>query len=188
MQRSLILADIEHAITAAPALAGPARFEQWVELYQARVARLAQRLLGWRTDVDDIVQDVFLAALNYAERFRGEASPWTWLAAITINRCRRQQRKAILLRRLGIAGWFGAPITAPAAENAAQDSEIHQRVRASIFALPAKEREAVVLYYLEQCSAQEISGILGISVNAVDVRLHRARAKLKNELAGLMKD
>ena len=56
------------------------------------------------------------------------------------------------------------------------------------YALPEKEREAVVLYYLEQFSAAEIGGMLGVSVNVVDVRLHRARARLKNELAGLMKD
>jgi RNA polymerase sigma-70 factor (ECF subfamily) len=188
MQRGLVLADIERTTSVAPASSGCERFEQWVELYQPRVARLAQRLLGWRADVEDVVQDVFLAALHHAENFRGDSSPWTWLAAITINRCRRQQRRAMLWRRLGLGGWLTSDKTAPEAERAVQENEVHQRVRSSIFALPAKEREAIVLYYFEHCPVEEISGILGVSINAVDVRLHRARAKLKLELAELVKD
>ncbi|HLX61002.1 MAG TPA: RNA polymerase sigma factor [Planctomycetota bacterium] len=177
----MVLTDREQISPAQAALDGRARFEQWVALYQPRVARLAQRLLGWRADVDDVVQDVFLAALSHAESFRGESSPWTWLAAITINRCRRQQRRTMLWRK--VAGWFGARDAAPAADEQIQEGEVNRRVRACVFALPEKEREVVVLYYLEQFSAAEIGRMLGVSVNVVDVRLHRARAKLKRDLA-----
>src|SRR5436309_10019806 len=76
-----------------------ASFEQAVALYQAKVARLASRLLGWRADVDDVVQDVFLTALSKAHTFRGDASLWTWLTAITVNRCRSQQRRTALFER-----------------------------------------------------------------------------------------
>src|SRR4051794_19333343 len=76
-----------------------AAFTQVVALYQTRVARLASRLLGWSGDVDDVVQDVFLAALTKAGTFRGEASLWTWLTTLTLNQCRTRQRRALLFKR-----------------------------------------------------------------------------------------
>jgi len=187
MNRGLVLADIEHSSLVAPhAVAGGERFEQWVEAYQQRVSRLAQRLLGWRADVDDVVQDVFLAALNHAHKFRGEATPWTWLAAITINCCRERMRRKAFLRGLGLERWFGKARAAPAADCAVIDKEIHQRVRACVSALPQKEREVVVLFYLEDFSTVEIGKLLRISPNAAEVRLHRARKKMRAGLADVV--
>ena len=60
------------------------------------VAGLAYRLLGWRADVEDVVQDVFVAALENLPRFRGECRLATWLYRITVNQCRRQRRKRLL--------------------------------------------------------------------------------------------
>ena len=74
----------------------PGAFESLVSLYQGRIARLAYRLLGWSGDVDDVVQEVFLAALRNAGSFRGEASLWTWLTRITLNRCRTHQRRRLM--------------------------------------------------------------------------------------------
>ena len=71
-----------------------------VALHQQRVSRLVYRLLGWRGEVEDIVQDVFLAALKSHKNFREESSQWTWLAAITINRCRTHRRRKLLEERL----------------------------------------------------------------------------------------
>src|SRR5271170_6602683 len=75
-------------------------FEQFVALYQPRVARLAQRLLGWNADVDDVVQDVFLAAWRKIGSFRRGSSLWTWLTVITLNQCRSRIRRRSLLQRL----------------------------------------------------------------------------------------
>src|SRR5581483_17061 len=70
------------------ARAEPGAFEQLVTLYQPRVLRLAHRLLGWGDGAEDVVQDVFLAALRKAGTFRGDASLWTWLTIITLDHCR----------------------------------------------------------------------------------------------------
>ena len=67
-----------------------------VREHHASVTRLAYRLLGWRGDVEDIVHDVFLVAFKKLRHFRRESSTWTWLAAITINRCRSQRRRDLL--------------------------------------------------------------------------------------------
>src|SRR3954464_12654333 len=57
----------------------PGGFEDVVTAYQDRISRLAYRLLGWRAEVDDVVQDVLVAVLKHRRRFRGDASLWTWL-------------------------------------------------------------------------------------------------------------
>ena len=64
--------------------------------------------------------------------------------------------------------------------------ETSAKVRSAVQALGAKDREVIVLYYLEELPAAEIAELLGLSANAVDVRLHRARARLKEKLAGLI--
>src|SRR5256885_260053 len=79
-----------------------AAFEEVVALYQSRVSRTVFRLTGWgqRSDVEDIVQEVFLAALNHSRRFRGAASLSTWLTAIAVNKCRSHRRRlGVMWRR-----------------------------------------------------------------------------------------
>jgi RNA polymerase sigma-70 factor (ECF subfamily) len=68
------------------------------------------------------------------------------------------------------------------------DSETFERVRRAVQALPAKYREPVVLRYLQELGTDQISRILGISKNALQVRLNRARARLREDLAELTKE
>ena len=62
-------------------------FEAIVFRYRVDVATLANRLLGWPGDVDDITQEVFLAAYMNLKRFRGQSGLRTWLFA-SVNKCR----------------------------------------------------------------------------------------------------
>jgi RNA polymerase sigma-70 factor, ECF subfamily len=156
-----------------------AAFEQVVTLYQAKIAQLASRLLGWRADVDDVVQDVFLTALSKAHTFRGDASLWTWLTAITVNRCRSQQRRRALFERFVKWSRTRTPPAAPAADRSLIGDESAQQVQQAVAVLPVKDREVIVLSYLEGQTPAQMSQTLGLSINAVEVRLHRARKKLK---------
>jgi RNA polymerase sigma-70 factor (ECF subfamily) len=161
-------------------------FELLVELYQPRVTRLAHRLLGWAGDVDDVVQDVFLAALRNSGGFRSESSLWTWLTAITLNRCRSGHRRTGLLPKLMAA--LGRPRAAAAADEETLRDEMAREVRSAVAALPPRDREVIVLFYLEHQSSAQMSEVLGVSTNAIGVRLHRARGKLRTALAELMKE
>ena len=156
-------------------------FERVVAEYQPRVARLAQRLLGWRGgDLDDAVQDVFLAALTHAGRVRGARGMWPWLAAITVNTCRTRRRRE-WVRQTFLRTRRGADV-APAADAATEDRECLQRVREALERLPAKDREVIVLHDLEEMRTVDLADVLGVSVNAMQVRLHRARKRLRDEL------
>ena len=68
------------------------------------------------------------------------------------------------------------------------DSETFNLIRSAVKALPAKYREPVVLKYLQGLPTDKISQILGISKNALQVRLNRARKRLKQDLAELIKE
>jgi RNA polymerase sigma factor (sigma-70 family) len=174
----------ESALARRLASGDPAALEALVALYRAPVARLAHRLLGWGGDPEDVVQEVFLAALRKAKDFRARASLWTWLATITVNRCRRQLRRQALWRRFVFAR--GREETAVAADRATLQDETNRRVRRAVAALPARDREVIVLYYLEEYPAAKIGELLGVTPNAVQVRLHRARGRLSAALAEFM--
>ncbi|HVJ83923.1 MAG TPA: RNA polymerase sigma factor, partial [Planctomycetia bacterium] len=75
---------------------GPPDFDGLVAEHEGRVRRLAQRLLGWSGDVEDVVQDVFLAAYRKLPRFRNEGGAGAWLARLTINACRSRHRRRFL--------------------------------------------------------------------------------------------
>jgi len=68
------------------------------------------------------------------------------------------------------------------------DRETFECVRSAVRALPAKYREPVVLRYLQELSMSQTSSILGITENALQVRLSRARSLLKQRLSRLIEE
>jgi RNA polymerase sigma-70 factor (ECF subfamily) len=165
---------------------GRAAFDRIVDEYSADIAVLANRLLGWPGEVEDVVQDVLLAAYLGLKKFRWECSLKTWLFTITVNKCRTYRYKRILrLKVISRAITESSFAQWRARENTAMDREIFGSVRRAVKALPRKCREPVVLKYLQELSTDEICRILGISNNTLQVRLHRAREVLRRNLADL---
>lgn len=162
-------------------------FDRIVERYSTDVALLANRLLGWPGDVEDVGQEVFLAAYLGLKRFRCNCSLKSWLFTITINKCRSHRRRKMLRLRTSSRAAEEAPLPqAQVAGSNPMDTETFNRVRKAVAALPAKYREPIVLKYIEELSSEEIAGILGITQNALHVRLSRARKHLKQHIVSLM--
>jgi RNA polymerase sigma-70 factor (ECF subfamily) len=155
-------------------------FDTIVCRYSADVAKLANNLLGWPGEVDDVTQDVFLAAYMSLKRFRGQCSLQTWLFTITVNKCRSLTRRRLVQQKL-LAG-FGQHI-----EESAKSTSSHGRLLDAVSKawqrLPSRYREPTVLYYLEGLSTEEIAKVLNLSVSAVYVRLNRARQRMREYLA-----
>ncbi len=186
MATRVALREADDSILARQLAAGqPQALEDLIGRYQRRVARLAQRLLAWDGDVDDVVQDVFLTALEKSGRFRGDSSLWTWLTIITLNQCRSRLRRRKLLARLPFRLSRREPH--PPADQISLQEETGERVRAAVAALKPRERELIVLHYLEHRPTAELAELLGISRNTLEVRLYRARQRLKMALADLAK-
>jgi len=164
-------------------------FEAIVKNNADDVAALANRLLGWPGDVDDVVQDVFLAAYLGLKKFRCRSTLKTWLFTITINQSRRWRYRRILrLKAHSKHVRNASPTAACASDEPAISKETFSRVQWAVTALPPKYREPIVLRHLQELSMKQTSRILGITVNTLQVRLNRARKRLKNDLAELMEE
>ncbi len=164
-------------------------FDGIVQRHAADVAALANRLLGWPQDVDDVVQDVFLAAFTGLRRFRGDCGLRTWLFTITVNMCRRRQRRRVFrIRTVAIDQGSRDLYAEENAERAAMDSEVFSRVQRAVRALPPTYREVVVLRYLQGLETSEMCELLGITANAMQVRLARAREQLRESLGELIEE
>lgn len=167
-----------------------AALDEMVRLYQEKVTRLVYRLTGWSAmDVEDVVQEVFVAAVKSAKRFDGHSALSTWLTRITINRCRSDQRRRILRMRY----WRAWATRQEKKSDSAADEQMTMHERAKrvieeVRRLPVKYREVMVLRYLEEMEIDEVAGTLGIARAAVEVRLHRARQQLRGTLADAWKE
>ena len=123
----------------------PVTFEQVVAQQQANVVKLARRLLGWSADagdVDDVVQDVFLAVLKHLDRFRGQSSVSTWITRIAINACRAHRRKRVL-RMTFLKRWMTHAQQPPDLEpSSGERDETNQRVRQAVALLINRGEQA----------------------------------------------
>jgi len=164
-----------------------AAFERIVSEFSAEIAVLANRLLGWPGEVEDVVQDVFLAAFVGLKKFRCDCSLKTWLFTITINKCRslrhrlRSRRFSARQRRADKASFTGH-----SADQALSEREFFSRIQRAVRALQPKYREPIVLKYLQELPNDQICRILGLSENTLQVRLRRDRKQLKEDLAELI--
>src|SRR5437660_3113432 len=168
----------ERSLAQRFAAGDSAAFEAVVAMHRPRITRLVYRLLAWPAGVDDMVQEVFLAALTKCRKFRGESALATWLTVIALNKC-RTHRRGLLSRWRTLRRASRRPVRLQSAADAAavQDDTLAQ-VRQAIKKLAARDREVIVLHYLEDRGVVEMAELLRIRTNAVEVRLHRARQRL----------
>jgi RNA polymerase sigma-70 factor, ECF subfamily len=155
--------------------------------YAPMVERWARRLAGPRFDAEDLLHEIFLVVLRRWDEFRGEAKVTTWLFRITQQVVRYRRRNEALRRMLWgrhagdlIQASKGVPTPVEELERREQT----QRLYRALDRLPDKYRTVLVLFALEGVPGEEIAALIGADPNAVWVRLHRARAKLAEVLAG----
>lgn len=140
--------------------------------------------MGWNGDGEDVVQEVLAKLLAKPERVGGDRGLEAWLVAVTINQCRSHRRMARTFQNFLQRRARETPTVASDAGPERRD--VDDRVRRVVQSLRPNDREVIVLHHLEQLPIAEIAKILGLSNNAVEVRLHRARQKLKQRLSGLI--
>lgn len=165
-------------------------FEQLVALYGGRLLAVARRLLGSEDEARDALQEAFLQAFRALDSFRGQARLSTWLHRIVVNaalmrlRGQRSRPEEPIEPLLPTFREDGHPTHAfaawgPGPETAAARAELAERVRAAIARLPRSYRTVLVLRDLEELDTAAVAELLGVSPNAVKIRLHRARQALR---------
>ena len=158
-------------------------------LYRTHVAKLqrqAARVLGANDpDVDDVVQQAFLAALDGASRFDGRSSVQTWLFGIVTRRAldaaRARYRRQKFTRFVSSLGFHSDVGPAP-------DTAYHAGVEAErlLESLPPLQRTVFVLHDVEGYTFAEISGLIDVGISTLHGRLIAARKRLDALSAGEM--
>jgi RNA polymerase sigma-70 factor (ECF subfamily) len=155
--------------------------QQIVERHQERVYRLAYRLAGDIETARDVAQETFLKAFENLRGMRDGQALSQWLCQIATNliRDRWKGRKETVQFDEEDPRLPGAT-SDPGRELEAR--EVADRIQTALMALPAIYREAFVLRYVEELGCEEISGLLGVKLSAVKVRIHRACRMLRKLL------
>ncbi|MFC0212075.1 RNA polymerase sigma factor [Paenibacillus chartarius] len=130
---------------------------------------------------DDLMQDTFLKAYRQLGSFRGDASVKTWLFAIT-RRAFLDYRKSYWIRNVIATGFKQPEKPVSSAEQEAISAFERQEVWTSVFALPAKLREVLLLYAHYDMDIEEIAQLLHIPPGTVKSRMHRARSKINDRM------
>jgi RNA polymerase sigma-70 factor (ECF subfamily) len=148
------------------------------EAVAAEVVEPVRRFLARRTDpdtADDVLADTLLVVWRRLDDVPAgeEALPWAY--AVARNALANAERGARRQRRLA----HRITVTDPPAETAPTEAEPDDRVAAALERLRPDEAELLRLWAWEQLGPTEIATVLGLTPNAVSIRLHRARGRFK---------
>ncbi len=173
-----------------------AQFQAIHDTYRPRILRYLTRLVG-QADAEDLTQDVLIKVSNGLRQFRGESGLSTWIYRIATNTAidnlRGSSARATHGEEYGMAATESDPDTelergsteasAPSVEAGVIRGEMSRCVREFVDRLPENYRTVMVLSELEGFSNAEIGEIMGLSLDTVKIRLHRAREKLRRDLS-----
>lgn len=157
-------------------------FTKLVETYQNPVYNMCFRMLGEAGAAEDAAQETFWRAYQNLKKYDPQRSFITWILSIAAHYCIDQQRK----RRIPLFELDEFPdfdlgdASLPTPEKQLSLSEEDAAFHSLINTLQPIDRAAVIMKYWHECSEEEISEMLELSVSAVKSRLHRARKQLAN--------
>jgi RNA polymerase sigma-70 factor (ECF subfamily) len=159
-------------------------FAELVRRYADRIFNLAYRMIGNRSEAEDLAQEVFLRTYRGLAGFRSGNAFGAWIYRIAVNVCLTYRSRAA--ERVSEPLSEQSPVvdaTASVAE-LAERRDVQQAVQQAILSLPPMYRAAVILYHIEGRPYNEIADLLDLPVNTVRTHLHRGRALLREYLTG----
>ena len=164
-------------------------FRRVFEIYRDRVYALCCHMAGNSSDAEDLTQEIFIQAFRSIGSFRAESAFGTWLYRIAANRCVSEARK----RRPRfksveeMAERNSVPLArGPNPEEELARKELVQRAEEAVAALPESQRLLFVLGTQMGMKYRDIGDIVDISEDAVKVRIHRARKRVRDALKPYM--
>lgn len=186
-------------LMAALAAGDDLALNQIMHRWQRPVRAFLLRFLTSDADVEDLVQETFVRVYKHRARYQPRGRFSTWLFTIAVNLGRNHAQK--MGRRAGESLDAGSLTDAaghvsPAREYASPEPDPADRalareraeaVRAAVQDLPPDLRTAVILSEFEELSHAEIAEIAGTTPKAIETRLYRARATLREKLARWLK-
>jgi RNA polymerase sigma-70 factor (ECF subfamily) len=169
-------------------------FEPLVQKYSPRIFATARRYARRESEIEDIVQDIWLKAFERLGSFRGEAPFEHWLMRLAVRTCYDSLRAHQRNRETTFAelsepeeDWLDRFVSQPdaASENAEAARQLIARV---LEQLSPAARLVITLQEIEQRSVKEVAELTGWSVPLVKVRAFRARAEMRKILSRIAKE
>ena len=171
-----------------------ASFEPLIRKYQPRVFATARRYARRESEVEDIVQEVFIKAFQKLKGFRGEAPFEHWLMRLAVRTCydflrshQRNRETAFSELTEPEADWLERFVVQPdmAGENADAARQLVDKI---LSRLPLAARMVITLLEIEGRPVKEIAAMTGWSVPLVKVRAFRARGEMRKILKSICKE
>ncbi|HEX2881789.1 MAG TPA: sigma-70 family RNA polymerase sigma factor [Polyangiaceae bacterium] len=182
----------DQLLVAAQAGDRPA-LEQLLERLQGKVYGFGLRMCRNPEDAQDVLQDTLLAMARGVREFRRESSVATWLYSIARSYCLKKRRKSkfappshLSLNDDTTPGMDNLIDTGPPPDDAAASRQVERALQRAIDQLDPAYREVLLLRDVEGLTAPEVAEVVGISIDAVKSRLHRARRAVRDQVAPLL--
>jgi RNA polymerase sigma-70 factor (ECF subfamily) len=163
-------------------------FEGIVRRWQGPLINLAYRFCRDRSRAEEMAQEAFLRSYRALAQWRRDAVFSTWLFALATNLYRSELRR-IPARVLSLTVSLEdvpEPRDARASDGGLEDRDRDLAVRRAVAALPAKYREALILFYFHEMDVTTAARSLGLPEGTVKARLFRGREILRNKLPQLL--
>lgn len=162
---------------------------EWFYLYSDDIYQfLFYRLNSKHQEVEDLVQEVFIRALNSLDRYKGEASPKTWLYSIArniaIDAHRKKKRDKWKWLLLFESGTVPESTEKDTPEHLYFVSEEQKELLTAIRSLKESYQEVLIMRSIKELSVQETAAAMGWTENKVRSTLHRAKSALQKKLGG----
>ncbi len=159
-------------------------FEEIVRRWQSPLVNLAYRFCRDRGRAEEMAQEAFLSAYRGLKRWRKEAAFSTWLFALATNFYRSELRR-IPARTIPLDE-VAEPVDPRASAARFEDDDRDLAVRRAVSALPAKYREALILFYFHEMDVPAAALSLGLPEGTFKARLFRGREILRGKLPQLL--
>lgn len=159
----------------------PRALDQITRCYGDRLLAAGRKHCRTRDEADDAVQDALLAAAAHLDQFRGEGSLEGWLVRMVARACRRMGRGRKNDATLHESD-SELVATSPSPEALSEDRELAERIDGALLALSPADRAVLILFEIEDWTADEIGRELGYSPGAVRTRLSRLRGRMREAL------
>jgi RNA polymerase sigma-70 factor (ECF subfamily) len=188
-EEGLTSADSDEELVRKAQSGDERAFGELVSRYETKVYSLALKMVRNPEDAEDVLQDTFLRAYRGIKLFRGHSTFSTWVYRITANSAlMRLRKKQLPLVSIEDADEREAPVNivdwTPGPVDQLLNQETRRVMQEAVDSLSPEFRQVFILRDVEELSNTEVAEILELSVAAVKSRLHRARLKVRDKLAG----
>ena len=160
-------------------------FEHAFLVYKGIVIKTIAKYVVVHEDAEELVQDVFVKAFRKIDQFNGFSKFSTWIIRIAINTSKNflesiKRQNEIINKRIDIDEQYGWVSNLPSPEELVLQKDGRALLLKAMTILPERQRTALKLHYMEGLKQLEVSDIMGISLDAVESLIQRAKTKFRH--------